>query len=271
MKIDRITDFHTHAFPDALAARAMKALCDGAPDAEAFHNGTIAGLLNSMDKAGIYRAVVCSIATKPTQFDPIMKWSRDILTDRIVPFASIHPNDPDALEHISQIAAAGFRGIKMHPYYQDFDLNEPRMMPLYERMAKEGLVLVMHCGYDIAFPHIRRCDPARILEVTQAFPSLKFVAAHLGGWQLWDEVEAMLVGRPVYIEISFSLELLAIDQARRIFLNHPQDRLLFGTDSPWTDQSNALRLVKNLELPENRLQHLLSLNADNLFSVQQTA
>jgi uncharacterized protein len=268
MKNTGIIDFHTHAFPDSLAPKAMKALCAGAPDAEAYLDGTIADLLRSMDACGIDKGVICNIATKPSQFEPIIKWSTQIATDRIIPFCSIHPDDPDALEHISAIKAAGFRGIKMHPFYQDFYLDEPRMMPLYERMVDEGLILVMHCGYDIAFLPLRRVDPARILKVTQLLPGLKFVATHMGAWKQWDEVANLLAGRDIYIEISFALELLPPDEARSLLLAHRQDRLLFGSDSPWTDQANALRLLRGLGLPETRLELLLSGNARALLVAQ---
>ena len=263
-----IIDFHTHAFPDNLAARAMKALCDGAPDAAAFHDGTIAGLLKSMDAAGIERAVLCNIATKPSQFDSILRWSTQIKSDRIVPFCSIHPDDPDAVAHISAIRAAGFKGIKIHPYYQECDLDDPRMTPIYEQISREGLILVAHCGYDIAFERFRRADPPRIRKVTEAFPDLKFVATHLGAWQQWDEVADLLVGQPIYMELSFSLECLPPAEAKAILMQHSEDYLLFGTDSPWTDQTNALRLLRSLNLPSRRLDKMLRLNGERLLAVQ---
>jgi predicted TIM-barrel fold metal-dependent hydrolase len=263
-----ITDFHTHAFPDNLAPRAMKALCEGAPEATAYHNGTVGSLLRSMDKCGIERSVVCNIATKPSQFEPIIKWSREIATERIIPFCSIHPDDPDAATRISAIKVGGFKGIKMHPYYQDFYLDEPRMMPIYEQTSREDLILVMHCGYDIAFPRVRRVDPARIRKVKELFPDLKFIATHMGAWQQWDEVAAMIVGHPIYIEISFALELLPPEEARGILMGHGEDYLLFGTDSPWTDQANALQLLRGLGLPPKRLEKLLCGNARMLLGVQ---
>jgi predicted TIM-barrel fold metal-dependent hydrolase len=266
--MDGIIDFHTHAFPESLAARAMKALCEGAPEATAYHDGTIAGLLKSMDQAGIQQSVICNIATRPSQFESIIKWCGEIAGERIVPFCSIHPDDPDVLAHISAIRAAGFKGIKMHPYYQDFYLDEPRMMPIYERICREELILVMHCGYDIAFPPIRRVDPARISTIVDRFGDLKFIATHMGAWKQWDEVARILVGRPIYIEISFALELLPPQEARAILMHHSEDYLLFGTDSPWTDPINALRLLRSLELPSERLDRLLRGNASALLTVQ---
>ena len=80
----------------------------------------------------------------------------------------------------------------MHPYYQDYFLNEERLTPFYRALSDTGLLLVVHCGYDIAFPHIRCADPAQILQLHRDFPDLRLIATHFGGWELWDEVEEML-------------------------------------------------------------------------------
>ena len=108
-----IIDIHTHAFPDHIAERALPHLMERS-QLPTYTEGTIASLLASMDRAGIRSSVVASIATKPSQFASILKWSQEIASDRIIPFPSIHPEDPKGLEHISEIASAGFKGIKLH-------------------------------------------------------------------------------------------------------------------------------------------------------------
>ena len=262
-----VIDFHVHAFPDALAERALQALFHGLPELKAYTDATRAGLLASMDAAGIARSVVCSIATKPAQFDPILSWSGEIQSERLIVLPSVHPADPAMLEQVRHIKALGFKGIKLHPYYQEFYMDEPRMMELYEVVSDEDLLLVMHTGFDIAFPHERRADPPKILEVTQRFPQLKLVTTHLGAWDLWDEVEQFLVGQPVWMEISLALDFLSPDQARCILMNHPVEYLLFGTDSPWSDQSETLRKFQALDLPAECCEAILSANASRLLGL----
>jgi uncharacterized protein len=259
-----ITDFHTHAFPDALAERAMRTLLAETTVARAYLDGRIASLLASMDRAGIGRAVLCSIATKPEQFDKILAWSRQIASPRILPFPSVHPRDPLARERLGTVAAEGFRGIKLHPYYQEFDLAEEALFPLYERLVETGLILVCHTGFDIAFPRIRRCDPARIARVVERFPALKLVTTHLGAWSDWEEVEKHLLGRPVFMELSYSLGEMAPERARDLLQRHPQEFLLFGTDSPWQDQSETLARLRALELEPGREAAILERNAARL-------
>ncbi len=263
----RTIDFHTHAFPDALAARAMKALLAETPGIKAYLDGTIAALLRSMDKAGIEKSVVCCIATKPQQYEPILRWCEEIRSDRLIPFPSVHPADPACADHIRQIRAEGFQGIKLHPFYQDFFADEDRMFDFYEEVVRQDLLLVMHTGYDIAFPRLRRADPQKLLGIAETFPELKLITTHLGAWQQWDEVCRHLLGRKIYMEMSFALEELGPARAREMMLGHPDGYLLFGTDSPWTDQTGTLALLENLHLPQKKLQPILADNALGLLGL----
>jgi predicted TIM-barrel fold metal-dependent hydrolase len=265
-----IIDFHTHAFPDALAEKAMEVLLEEGKkmwDVHAHLDGRVSSLITSMDKHGIEKSVVCSIATKPSQFNSIMSWSKQIISDRIIPFPSFHPHDPEFPERIRQIKTEGFRGVKFHPYYQDFIIDDNRLFPVYEQLCEANLIVVMHTGYDLAFERTRIADPVRIVRVLDAFPDLKLVTTHLGAWEDWDEVEKHLLGKHIYMEISYSLDILEQEKSRRIILTHPPECILFGTDSPWTDQGQTLSLLKGLSLGEEREHRILRENALNLLGI----
>jgi predicted TIM-barrel fold metal-dependent hydrolase len=254
-----IIDFHAHAFPDQVAASAIPYL-EEEGEVKALHDGRIASLLNLMDRDGVEKSVICSIATKPSQFETILSWSKQISSDRVIPFPSFHPRDPDALEHISMIRAEGFKGIKMHPYYQQFFLDDESLFPAYEKISDLGLILVMHTGFDIAFPRIRRCDPRQILNVLTHFPALKMVTTHLGAWQQWGEVEALLAGKKIYMDISYTLDQIDPQAARRIILKHPKEYILFGTDSPWSGPQETYHHLQALKLGSEREELILRKN-----------
>jgi hypothetical protein len=242
-----IIDFHTHAFPDELAARAIPFL-EEEGNIKAYLNGTAADLLRSMDRAGIEQSVICSIATRPKQFRSILDWSLKIRSERLLPLPSVHPESQQITAEIRQIAEAGFPGIKLHPYYQGFALDEERLAPLYEALIRHNLLVVMHTGFDIAFPRDLLCDPSRIRKVVERYPELKLVTTHLGAWDHWEESRRLLIGKPIYMEISFALDYLDRDTARQMLTSHPADYLLFGSDSPWADQRTALELLRGLDL-----------------------
>ncbi len=202
----------------------------------------------------------------PEQFEPILNWATKFADERLIPFPSVHPAAPDCLRQIDRIKNAGFKGIKMHPYYQDFYLNEARLTPVYERISGHGLILLLHTGFDLAFPKIRRADPAQIVQVAESFPKLKLVASHLGAWRLWDEVRDILCGREIYMDISFALDFLPPAQARNIIISHPADFLLFGSDSPWTGQRATLDLLSRLDLKTELQNKILGGNASRLLN-----
>ncbi|RJX35436.1 MAG: amidohydrolase [Desulfurivibrio sp.] len=259
-------DFHAHAFPDALAATTVPYL-EQKGSVRAALDGTVSSLLASMDAARIARSVVCSIATRPKQFRSILDWSRSIQSERIIPFPSFHPESSKALEEIAEIRRHGFQGIKLHPYYQDFFLDEKRLLPLFARISELGLILVMHTGFDIGFPRELRADPTKIAALMRQLPGLKFIATHLGSWQQWQEVQEELVGTSVYFDIAFSLEYLPREMARKIILSHAPDRVLFGSDSPWAAQQNTIDLLRSLELGPAREAQILGGNAERLLAL----
>ena len=262
-----VTDIHTHAFPDRLADRAIAALEAEAP-CKACLDGRVSSLLASMDRAGVSNSVVASIATRPAQFDPILAWSLEIASDRIIPFASVHPDDPEAVERVGRIAEAGLRGIKLHPYYQRFVVDEERMLPIYRAIADAGLVFLCHAGFDIAFPRDRIADPVRVRRVLDRVPDLRLIAAHFGAWEDWDQVVEHFLGRPIFLDLSYSFGFIDPVLAQRILLEHPADRLLFGTDSPWGEQAETLRALRGRGLPDDRMQAILCDNAARLLGLE---
>lgn len=258
-----IIDFHTHAFPNPVAQKAIPHL-EKAGNITAHTAGTVDALLQSMDKAGIEKSVICSIATRPEQFEAILNWSHTVKSHRIIPLLSIHPDDPKCVEHVYRVKEEGFLGIKMHPYYQNYFLADERLTPFYEALSETGLLLVAHCGFDIGYPSIRCADPAQTLKLITNFPELKLIATHFGGWKLWDEVEELLIGKEIYMEISFALKYLKPEQAERMITNHPADYLLFGSDSPWEDQSVCLQRLKKLSLSSTLFAKITEKNAEKL-------
>ena len=174
---------HAHAFPDDLAPRALAKLKDLCPW-KPVGDGTVEGLLRSMDAANVDISVVCTIATKRDQASGILKWCEQIRSDRIEPFPSIHPDTPKPAKWIRKIAKSKFAGIKLHPMYQDFALDEQRLDPIYEHACEHGLTVTLHCGQDIAFPPTDdRASPQRLRRVIDKYPELRLIHAAIStGW-----------------------------------------------------------------------------------------
>ena len=265
-----ITDFHTHAFSDKIYVHAMETLTKGFGGTP-FHDGSLRGLLASMDEAGIRRAVMLNIATKPEQADIILRWCHEAAAaggERIVPFASVMPQHEHAAAGVRRIAAEGIQGIKIHPCYQGFVLDAPELDPFYRAVTDTGLILLAHTGYDIAYPNRQDCAiPERTARVLARYPGIRFVSAHFGGWEDWDDVRRHLLGRPVWLETSFLASRRDAEYARAMFLDHDPEYLLFGTDSPWVGQKEELAAIRALDLPGELMTKLLETNARRLLGM----
>jgi predicted TIM-barrel fold metal-dependent hydrolase len=262
-----ILDFHAHAFPDGLAAKAIEALEAGS-GCKAETDGTLAGLLARMDASGVDQAVVANIATKPPQAQPILDWCRQIATERIIPFASVYPFSPTVTEEVEAVAQAGIRGIKIHPMYQQFKADDPAVFPLYEAARVAGLVVLAHAGYDIAFGSLDNASPTRFARALDSVPGLKLVLAHLGGWNAFDEFADTLMGRDcLYIDTAFCLNYCSPACLNRILRGHSPEQILLGTDSPWGRMSEQIDYVRNFPISDSDKEKILSGNARKLLQI----
>jgi hypothetical protein len=259
-------DFHAHAFPDEIAERAMDKLQAGSRISAA-GDGTVEGLVASMDAADVDVSVVCAIATRPGQARGIRKWCKKIRGDRIEPMPSLHPDDRKPGKLIEQFAADGFVGVKLHPHYQGFAADEQRMDDIYRALADTGLLLAVHCGLDFAFPDDDdRGGPVRWARVLDRIDGLRCVLTHMGGYRNWDDVERLILGREVYIETSFSLPELGPQRATEMIRRHGPEKVLFGTDWPWRDQAEELRHLASLELTDLERSAVAVSNAGRLLA-----
>ncbi len=258
-----VIDFHTHCFVDSLAPSAIDAL-EKCSNIKAVHSGTLGGLAAYMAECGVDRFVVQPVATKPSQVAVINEWAKTHSSEQAVFFGALHPDDPDFLTAAQKLKANGIKGVKFHPDYQSFFADEQKMMPLYEALRDLGLIVMLHAGWDIGLPAPIRCTPLMIKRVLQNVPGLKLVAAHMGSHALWRDVEDVLLGLPLYIDTSYSYYKLQNKGMTRMIQKHGANRVLFGSDSPWTRADEEIDRLLGLELPNEDKEAILYKNAAEL-------
>ncbi len=262
-------DFHTHIYPDPLAGKTVAAVRQRA-GIEAYTDGTLEGLKRSMAAAGIDLSVVAAVATRPAQVPSIQRWLAGIRQPGIEALATMHPVEPLTSEQIRRLKREGFRGFKLHPDYQDFYVDDPRMNPFYEAAAAEGMFILFHAGVDRGLPHPVHSTPKRLAAVHEAVPGLVMIAAHLGGEEAYEETAIHLLGKDVYLDTSFVLRRMPALFRERFLREHPPDRLLFASDSPWTDQREELEFLRRLSfLTENEREKICFSNAARLLGLQR--
>lgn len=263
-----IIDFHVHAFPDALAAKALPLLSKCSGGVKPNYDATISGLESYLAKNNVDYAVVLNIATNPHQEKKVNDFAISLLEKKnIIPFGSVHPDSPNALSELERLAKAGIRGIKLHPDYQHFFVDDEKMFPIYKKIAELGFITVFHAGVDIGYPNPVHCTPERLLRVLDLFDDAPVVAAHFGGWLLWDSVLEDLCGTKVYLDTAFSSGKMPPDYAKELIKSHGADKVLLGSDMPWSDTLDEVRFVQSLDLSAEDEEKILSNNAKRLLNI----
>ena len=263
-----IIDFHVHAFPDALAAKALPLLSKCSGGVKPNYDATISGLESYLAKNNVDYAVVLNIATNPHQEKKVNDFVISLLEKKnIIPFGSVHSDSPNALSELERLAKAGIRGIKLHPDYQHFFVDDEKMFPIYKKIAELGFITVFHAGVDIGYPKPVHCTPERLLRVLDLFDDAPVVAAHFGGWLLWDSVLEDLCGTKVYLDTAFSSGKMPPDYAKELIKAHGADKVLLGSDMPWSDTLDEVRFVQSLELSAEDEEKILSNNAKRLLNI----
>ena len=287
----KVIDIHTHAFPEKVAAAAIQKL-QGMSHTHPFTDGTTAGLASSMAEAGIRYSVLQPVATNPKQVphvnDSAIQINRRSEETGILSFGCMHPDFEDWHGELARIAEAGLKGIKLHPVYQGVDIDDIRYLRILERAGELGLIVLIHAGWDVSFLSSDsdggQALPGKILHAFRSVGPVTLILAHMGGWRCWEEAEELLSGTAnVYIDTAFSigamtpngdgyyrspedLAMLNEGQAVRVIRHFGADRVLFGSDSPWSSQADTLRTVLALALTEGEKAAVLYGNAARLLS-----
>ncbi|MBQ7714871.1 MAG: amidohydrolase family protein [Clostridia bacterium] len=278
-----IIDFHTHTFPEKIAGAALSKLTE-ASGTVPFTEGTNASLAESMKRAGIDVSVVLPVATNPEKVRHINEISASLSgKGGLIHFGCLHPCCEDVEAEIKYAAALGLKGVKIHPVYQDVAIDDDRFIRILSACGEAGLAVVTHAGLDIGFPGVVKCSPKMIRRAIALAGPVTLVLAHMGGWRCWDEVAECVADTDAYIDTSFSLgrlvptgdgrysdeelEMLDGEEFVSIVRALGADRVLFGTDSPWSDQTKSVLDILALPLTDAEREKILWENGARLLGL----
>lgn len=268
-------DFHTHAFADKIAEKAISSLTETADkcDMKPITNGTVSDLKEKLTACGITHAVILPIATKPTQQTVINNWAAEVKNSDsfFYTFGSIHPMAEDWEQELERIKSLGLYGVKFHPDYQNFMVDDEYMIPIYRKCAALELPVTFHAGYDPLSPDLFHCQAEAAARVSDLVPEMTMILAHCGGMRDWDNVEKYLAGKKgnLYFDVSVIANEIPRDQLLRIIKKHGTDRILFGSDCPWDLPSNEINMINELPLSDEEKDMIFYRNALRVLKVSE--
>ncbi len=261
-----LIDFHTHCFPEKIAEKAISKLSYVSGGLTPFTNGSVSGLKNFMKNQGVDKSVVLNIATNAHQQQSVNDFANEINRDNIISFGSVFPLAEDALYELERIKAMGLKGVKLHPDYQKFFVDDEKLIPIYKRISQLGLITVFHAGLDYGFPPPYGATPERIAKALKHFSS-PVIAAHWGGLSCFEGVIKYLCGTDIYFDTSFGYGTMPKYYAEQILEKHSTDKILFGTDCPWHTAEMELKMLSTLKLSDNDTEKITHQNAERLLGI----
>ena len=263
-----VIDFHVHMFPEKLAERALCELsekCGMTPE----DGGSIPRLRALKNREGVDMAVGLGIATNPKQMHNVNLFAKEVDSQPdFIGFGSVHP-DGDWEYELDFLKDSGIRGVKLHPDYQGFYIDDPKLQPIYEGILSRGFVLIFHSGVDWGMPDPVHASVSREKNTLGLFRGEKVVFSHSGGFEEWDEVAEHLAGEDIYLDTSMTLGFLEKERREALYRAHKKDKILFGTDSPWASMKKEVEGILALAFDEEWKEGVLHRNAERLLGLSK--
>ena len=268
-----IIDIHTHLFPERIAKKTIEYLSEkgGIPP---FSDGSFSGLLSEMGKAEVSVAVNLPVVTSPKQFESVnsfamelnaMSYSED---RRIISFGGIHPYCEDIEGKMKLLAEAGFKGVKIHPDYQETFIDDEGYVRILQCAKEYDMIVVTHSGVDVGYRgRPVRCTPERVKRLIDRVGHKKFILAHMGASEMIDQVLECLCGLDVYFDTAYVLRNLSQEKFCQVLERHGEDRILFASDSPWSSIDGDVKIIKSFGLDKATEEKIFYENAKGLLGI----
>ena len=222
-----------------------------------------------MKKGDVAASVVLNIATNAHQQKNVNDFAISINNNKdIFAFGSVFPFSDDALCELERIKDNGLKGVKLHPDYQGFNVDDMRLKPLYKKISELGLITVFHTGLDYGFAPPYGATPEKMATALEWF-STPVIAAHWGGINCGEEVIKHLCGKNIYFDTSMGYAMMPKYYAEKIMALHTPDKMLFGTDTPWHTPQMEMRLLDTLGLSDDDKDKITHKNAQKLLGINK--
>lgn len=263
-----IFDAHAHIFPEKIASKASANI-------GAFYSlpmcadGSIKALLKMCDENSIDKCLVHSVATKKEQVQSINSFIHESVMqypDRFVGFCSLHPDMScnEAEEELEKAIEMGFRGVKLHPDFQHFNINDKHAMELYE-VVDGRLPILFHSG-DKRYSY---SSPAKLAEVAKRFPKQMMIAAHMGGYTEWKEASRCLADLDnIRVDTSSTTAFISKAEFTEYIRIYTPDRIFFGTDYPMWSAEKEIEYINSIDLTQEEREKIFYKNICEVLGVE---
>lgn len=260
----KIIDIHTHIYPDEIAQKATDSVQAFYGIGSGTMDGTVKMLLETGSKAGIDQYVILPVALRPDRVQHINDYIQQQakLYDCFIPFGTVHAAMDGLSDEVERLLKLGVKGIKMHPDSQRFSIDDERLFPMYEALRGRVPVLLHMGDHRYNYSH-----PVKLRKVLDMFPGLTVIAAHFGGYSMYDTALELLKDTDCIMDISSSLMFMEGGRAEYYVNQYGAERLAFGTDYPMWDPVKETRRFLDLKLTPEQIEQIAHKTAERILKL----
>ena len=257
-------DFHCHVYPDAIAPKAADSIRKFYRLGDDYMDGRVQTLLDYGTKAGVEKFVILPVSLRPTNTRHINDFiiGEVAKQPRFFGYGTIHAGMQDLCEEVEYIMNHGLLGLKMHSDCQVFPIDDPRLFPVYD-MVQDKLPILFHMGdqrYDYS-------HPARLRKVLDLFPKLRVIAAHFGGYTMYELAAEELKDKDCFFDVSSSLMFMEEGVAESYINRHGAERFVYGSDFPMWNPVVEMERFQQLKLPDAQKEQIAHITAEQLLGI----
>ncbi len=260
-----VIDMHTHIYPDKIAQKATESVGMFYDIPMTAHEGSVSTLHELRAASPITHNVVCSVAVKPQAVVSINDFIAGACAEdeTLLGLAAMHQDFEDPAAEIARATSLGLLGVKLHPDTQHVNMDDPRLMSIYELCERAGLALLIHCGdYRYDYSH-----PSRMKRILHEFPQLRICAAHFGGWSVQDLALEYLEDERCFLDMSSSMKFLGLRRTRELCELYGPERMMFGSDFPMWSPASEYKIFRSLGFSEKTYELICWRNAERWLQV----
>lgn len=257
-------DFHCHVYPDAIAPKAADSIRKFYRLGDDYMDGRVQTLLDYGTKAGVEKFVILPVSLRPTNTRHINDFiiGEVAKQPRFFGYGTIHAGMQDLCEEVEYIMNHGLLGLKMHSDCQVFPIDDPRLFPVYD-MVQDKLPILFHMGdqrYDYS-------HPTRLRKVLDLFPKLRVIAAHFGGYTMYELAAEELKDKDCFFDVSSSLMFMEEGVAEKYINRHGAERFVYGSDFPMWNPVVEMERFQQLKLTDAQKEQIAHITAEQFLGI----
>jgi len=222
-------------------------------------------LIDELEKNGVDVAIIRPFKPSDYNYDRANQYIANVQNQytNLYGFGRVNPWEKNAPQQVEMIYSYGLKGLHLHPWEDNFPINDPVVYPTIRMAEKYKLPVYVSTGY----PNVS--EPLQLWEMAMAFTGVTFIATHGGQLDMsglsFDEA---LAASERAKNIMFDLSgVYRRDFIELLIKTAGEESVIFGSCVPYMDMSLEIERIQAAQISEEQKNKIFAENIRKLISI----